>query len=155
MDIKKAIAALGVLVDPNASDEDKAAAADQLTAFFNEMLDAQVEEENAEAEREAAAEAARAEEEKAAADRAEEEKAAAEKAADEAAESKKELDSAIAQIKALTERVAQMEKASSVGNAPRAKVPTVIPRTDPAMPKDFVIQAIEVAERNTLKNMSK
>ncbi len=63
--------------------------------------------------------------------------------------------SALAQIQTLTERVAKMEKASSVGNAPRAPKPTVLPRVDPVAPKDHVVSLIEAAERNTLRNLSK
>lgn len=140
MDPKELIAALGVYADPNASDEDKAAALEKLTAFFNSLLDQQAQ---AEADQVAASEAA------------EKEAAAKASAAGQEEEKSKEMASALARIQSLTDRVAKMEKASAVGGAPRAPAPTVLPRVEPVVPKDHVVSLIEAAERNTLRNLSK
>lgn len=145
MDPKELIAALGTFADPNASDEDKAAALEKLTAHFNALLDA-----HEEAEKVAAEEAAKAD-----ADAAQK----ASEAGDDEDKSKddpsKEMASAIAKIDELTKRLAKVEKASAIGNAPRAKSPTVLPRKEPPAPKDHVVSMIEAAERNTLRNLSK
>lgn len=138
MDPKELIAALGVYADPNASDDDKAAALEKLTTFFNSLLDKQAEQAEAEAAPDTAAVTA-----------------AASEAGESEDEPSKEMASALAQIRTLTERVAKMEKASAVGNAPRAKAPTVLPRSEPVPPKDHVVSLIEAAERNTLRNLSK
>lgn len=140
MDPKELIAALGVYADPNASDEDKAAALEKLTAYFNSLLDQQAQ---AEADKVAASEAA--------------EKEAAAKASEAGKEDEKskEMASALAQIRTLTDRVAKMEKASAVGSAPRVPAPTVLPRVEPVVQKDHVVSLIEAAERNTLRNLSK
>ena len=149
MDPKELIAALGVLADPNASDEDKAAALDKLSAYFNSLLDTQAEET---AEPEQTAEAKSDPEQKT---EATSEAGAAEKKDEPSKEMSSQLASALEQIKALTSRVAKMEKASAIGSAPRAKTQTVIPRKEQPAPKDYVVSMIEAAERNTLRNLSK
>jgi hypothetical protein len=136
MDPKELIAALGVFADPNASDEDKAAALDKLTSYFNSLLDDAEAEPAAEPAAEAASEAA----------------AEDDKKKDEPAT---EMASALAQIKALTSRLAKVEKASAVGLAPRRAAPTVLPRVEPVVQKDHIVSMIEAAERNTLRNLSK
>lgn len=147
MDPKELIAALGVYADPNASDEDKAAALEKLTAFFNSLLDQQAQDAGAGAD---AVDAS-------VVDAASAVTAVPPEAASQAGdgEPSKEMASALAQIQTLTERVAKMEKASAVGNAPRAARPTVLPRVEPPVQKDHVVSIIEAAERNTLRNLSK
>lgn len=151
MDLKELITALGVLADPNASSEDKAAALDKLTAYFDAQLSAQ-ETQSAEAasscsEAEAASATTESQSTEAASAAGDEE--------DKSKEMASALSSALEQIKALTSRIAKMEKASTVGSAPRAKVPTVIPRKEAPVQKDHVISMIEAAERNTIRNLSK
>lgn len=146
MDPKELITALGVYADPNASDEDKAAALEKLTSFFSSLLDQEAQEAPADAPV-AAVEAAS---EMPAADPPE---AASEAGAEDPA--KKEMASALAQIQALTARIAKMEKASAVGGAVRAPKSTVLPRVAAAASKDPVVSIIEAAERNTLRNLSK
>jgi hypothetical protein len=143
MDPKELIAALGVYADPNASDEDKAAALEKLTAFFTSLLDQEAQEATAAdpaADVEAASETPSAD---------------PPEMASETSEPSKEMASALAQIQDLTARIAKMEKASSVGSAPRATKSTVLPRVAPVAPKDHIVSIIEAAERNTLRNLSK
>lgn len=149
MDPKELIAALGVIADPNASDEDKAAALDKLTAFFNSMLDKQSEQTATEGTSEATESETKTEATSEAGEGDGEDKS---KSKDEPS---KEMASALATIKALNERMAKLEKASAIGNAPRAKAPTVIPRKEAPAPKDHIVSMIEAAERNTLRNLSK
>jgi hypothetical protein len=132
------VAILAVLAGPNASDEDKAGALDKLSAYFNSLLDSPAEEAT-----EATSEAV------------EETKEEKTSAAEEDKGPSKEMASALAQIAALQERVAKFEKASAIGSVPRAKAPTVLPRTDPAATQDHVTSMIEAAGRNTLRNLSK
>jgi hypothetical protein len=141
MDPKDLIAALAVLADPNASDEDKAAALDKLSGYFNSLLDSQ------EATSTEGASETSAETESTSEAGEDEEKSKTEAAS--------ALASALAQVKTLTERLSKLEKASAVGNAPRAKAPTVLPREAPAAHKDHVVSMIEAAERNTIRNLSK
>lgn len=141
MDIKELIAALAVLADPNASDEDKAAALDKLSAYFSAELEKQ--EGACEAtETESASEACSDDEE-----------------GEEQTEQSAVLASALATIKELSDRMAKLEKASAVGSANRAKAPTVIERTQSGKGdkpvKDPVITMIETASANTLRNLSK
>jgi hypothetical protein len=147
MDPKELIAALGVFADPNASDEDKAAALDKLTSYFNSLLDDAEAEPAAEPAAEAASEAAAEDDKK--------KDEPAKEAASASAEPSKEMASALAQIKALTSRLAKVEKASAVGLAPRRAAPTVLPRVEPVVQKDHIVSMIEAAERNTLRNLSK
>lgn len=147
MDPKDLITALGVLADPNASDEDKAAALDKLSAYFNSLLDTQAEQTSTD-DTTAATSAAATETETTSATDADADK-------DKSKEMASALASAVDQIKALTERMAKMEKASAIGTAPRAKAPTVIARKEAPAPKDHVVSMIEAAERNTLRNMGK
>lgn len=147
MNPKELIDALAVLAGCSPSDEEKAAALDKLSAYFNSLLDSSAEET---AEGEATSEAA-AEESK---DEESTEKASAAEG-EEKAETSKEMSSALAQIASLTERVAKFEKASAVGAAPRATKPTVLQRTEPASAPDHVVSMIEAAARNTLRNLSK
>src|SRR4051812_22078202 len=132
MDPKELIAALGVLADPNASDEDKAAALDKLSAYFNSLLDSAGTETPATASE--------------AGDESGKEKESASEIGEKDEERSKEMASALAQIKALTDRIAKMEKASALGSAPRQKAPTVIPRVEPPAQKDNVVSMIEAAE---------
>lgn len=141
--MKDLIAALAVLANSGSSEEEKAAALEKLTAYFNSQLEA---------------------EEKAAASKnsesGDDEKKDGEQDSESGDDEKKdepskEMASALATIKTLTDRVAKLEKASAAGNAPRATKPTVIPRTEPAAPKDPVVSMIETAERNTIRNLSK
>lgn len=144
--MKELIDALAVLAG-TPSDEEKAAALDKLSAYFNAQLDSSAEEKaEGEATSEAAAEESKDEEKTEKASASEDEKKE---------DPSKEMASALAQIATLTERVAKFEKASAVGSAPRAKAPTVIPRTEPAAAPDHVISMIEAAARNTLRNLSK
>lgn len=143
--MKDLIDALGVLANPNATDEEKAAALAKLSAHFNAQLDAQ------EAQ---VAEAASTTPESVATTV----EAASEASSDEDDKTKEmasSLASAHEQIKDLTDRLAKMEKASALGNAPRASKPTVIPRKEAPAPKDHVVSMIEAAERNTVRNLSK
>ena len=143
--MKDLIDALGVLVNPNASDEDKAAALDKLTAYFNSQLESQ--------ETQAATESAPDESKPDVASEAGD--ADGKDKDDKSKEMSSALSGALEQIKALSERMTKMEKASAVGSAPRAAKPTVIPRKDPPAAKDYVVSMIEAAERNTIRNLSK
>lgn len=149
MDPKELIAALGVLADPNASDEDKAAALDKLSAHFNSLLDGA----EGAAETEGASEATE-EPKKGEAETKEKSSEVGEPKKDEP-EKDSALASAMATIATLTSRMSKLEKASAVGAAPRASKPTIIARVEPTPPKDHVTSMIEAAERNTLRNLSK
>lgn len=152
MDPNQLIAALGVLADPNASDEDKAAALDTLSAYFNSLLDSQA----APAAAAAAAPAAEpASASAAAASDPPEAASAAGDGEDKAKEMASALSTAVEMVKTLTARVSKMEKASAVGLAPRRAAPTVLPRVEPVVQKDHIVSMIEAAERNTLRNLSK
>lgn len=140
------IAALAVLADPNASDDEKAAALDKLTAYFNAQLDA---EESTETE--TASESGETETEKTSA------------AGDEKEEAAKEMTSALAaaneSIKTLTERLTKVEKASAVGTRQRASKPTILQRT-PAKPapsahETVAIEMIDRAAKNTIRMTGK
>lgn len=137
MDPKELIEALGVLVDPNASDEDKAAALEKLSAHFNSLLDSATEETTDEAEStsEAASETSETDKPK--------------------DEPSKEMASALATIKTLNERLAKLEKASAIGAAPRAAKPTVLPRKAEVPVTDPTLQMINAAAANTRRNASK
>lgn len=138
MDPKELIAALGTLADPNASDEDKAAALDKLSAYFNSLLDSQETTEQtsdtSEETTETTSETGGGEDDD---------------------KPSKEMASALATIKALTDRVAKLEKASAVGNATRSTKPTIIPREVPTEPTDPVLKMIKAAGENTRRNASK
>ena len=135
MDIKELISALGVIADPNASEDDKAAALDKLTAYFNAKLN-ESESEPAETETESASESSD--------DGAEED------------ERSKEMASALAQIQALKDRMAKLEKASAVGSAQRSATREVVARTEQASPDpDPVLEMINAAAANTRRNASK
>jgi len=149
MNVKDLIAALGVLANPNASDEEKAAALDKLSAYFNSLLD------GASTETEGASETAD--------DKSDKEKTSEtgdEKSDD---EEKKEMSSALAAanetIQTLTDRVAKLEKASAIGTRPRASRPTVIQREQTAAPMDpqsaVTISMIEKAAENTKRMLGK
>lgn len=142
MDPKELIAALGVIADPNASDEEKAAALDKLSAYFNSLLDSSETEQTPETSTETETTSETGEGE-------------GDGEGDDKDKPSKEMASALAQIKTLTERLAKMEKASALGRAPRAAAPTILPRTEPPAPKDPVVSMIETAERNTIRNLSK
>lgn len=146
MDPKELIAALAVLADANASDEDKAAALDKLSAYFQSLLDAQGSD-TTEGTSETGDEKDKDEDEG---------KEKTSEAGDEKEEPAKEmssaLTSALATVKALTDRVAKLEKASAVGGAPRAAKPTVIPRKEPATPPDPVSQMIDDAVATSRRN---
>lgn len=68
-----------------------------------------------------------------------------------------EMSSALAKFAALTERVAKMEKASVVrSKASAARTPRVTARalrSPTAPPRDFVMEKIQRAERNALRNI--
>lgn len=146
MDPKELIAALAVLADPNASDEDKAAALDKLSAYFQSLLDAQGSE-TTEGTSETGDEKDKDDEGK---------EKTSETGDDDKEKSEKEtssvLISALATVKALTDRVAKLEKASAVGAAPRAAKPTVIPRKEPAPPPDPVSRMIDDAVATSRRN---
>lgn len=137
MDPKEQIAALGVLTDPNASDEDKAAALDALTAHLNSLLSSS-EESSSENEEGAPAEGDKPEQDSDSEDE----------------EPSKEMASALAKLAELTERITKIEKASAAGRAPRAAKPTVIPRVEPVRP-DPVTQMIDNAVAASRRNAGK
>lgn len=150
MDPKELIAALGTLADPNASDEDKAAALEKLAAHFNAMLDEQESQETPTTETDGE-DKPKDEPSKEMASEDVEDKPKEEPSKEMAST----LASALEQIAALKDRISKMEKASALGRAARASKPTVLPRKEPPAPKDHVVSMIEAAERNTLRNLSK
>lgn len=141
MDPKELIAALAVLADPNASDEDKAAALDKLSAYFQSLLDAQGSE-TTEGTSETTDDKEKPETEVTSETTEEDEP---EK------EMSSSLTSALETVKALAARVAKLEKASAVGAAPRAKSPTVIARTKPVV-VDPVSKMIDEAVAQSRRN---
>ena len=140
--MKEQIAALGVLVDPNASPDDKAAAAETLAAYLNAQLDAE------QAKAEGASEAG-TDVEKPEGD------SGAEQGDEKKDEPSKEMTSAIATIRALTERVGKLEKASALGNAKRSGPTAPIPRVAPVAQEDPTLLMIKEAAANTRRNASK
>lgn len=141
--MKDLIAALAVLASATSSDDEKAAALEKLTAYFNSQLDAE------EAKPEAASELADGEKPEGDSGSTEDEE-------------KKEMSSALAaaneQIKALGERMGKLEKASAIGLRPRAtKVAVVQREAAPAMDPHaaVTISQIEKAAANTIRMLGK
>jgi hypothetical protein len=145
MNVKDLIAALGVLADPNASPEDKAAALDKLSAYFNSLLDSQESAGGEQAAEPPAEEPARTSE------AGEEDKPSSEMAS--------ALVAAQEQIKKLTDRVAGIEKASAVGSAQRSAKPTIIARVEAPAPVDphsaVTIAMIDRAAKTTIGTLGK
>ncbi|MDB4946225.1 MAG: hypothetical protein JWP97_5759 [Labilithrix sp.] len=150
--MKELIAALAVLADPNASPDDKAAALDKLSAYFNAQLDADEADtaDDAEAASEAASEAA---------DEGEKPAKTSEAGDDKDEETSKEMTSALATIATLASRLDKIEKASAVGNRQRATSRVTLPRV-PAKPamsaqQTVTIDMIDRAAKNTIRMTGK
>lgn len=146
MDPKELIAALAVLADPNASDEDKAAALDKLSAYFQSLLDAQGSDTT-----EGTSETGDDKPDDKDADKEKTSEAGDDKDKP-AKEMSSALTSALETVKALTDRVAKLEKASAAGSAPRAAKPTVIKRSEPVTPTDPVARMIDDAVATSRRN---